>query len=141
MSQLYQLYILNKSGGLVYQREIAQMTKQPLGVNEHVRNGSLLYGIRNITATLCPTLRPGEYCQGLNVFECDGFRLHSFLTESGLTFILLADPKVSDADKFLTDIYVAYADYVAKNPFYEIDQPLRCVKFDAAVTGLVSGKH
>lgn len=31
-----------------------------------------------------------------------------------------------------------YADYVLKNPFYEIDMPIHCDRFDARLTRLVA---
>ena len=40
----------------------------------------------------------------------------------------------------LYSIYESYSDYVLKNPFYEIDQPIRCELFDEQLTSLVLPK-
>jgi hypothetical protein len=33
-------------------------------------------------------------------------------------------------DLALDTVYKLYADYVLKNPFYELEQPIQCEKFD-----------
>ena len=39
-------------------------------------------------------------------------------------------------DAVLREVYVLYSDYVLKNPFYEIDMPIQCEKFDEKVQKL-----
>ncbi len=36
-------------------------------------------------------------------------------------------------------VYNLYADYVLKNPFYELDMPIRCELFDLQLTSEVTG--
>jgi len=38
----------------------------------------------------------------------------------------------------LTRVYGLYADYVLKNPFYELDMPIRCELFDLQLTSEVT---
>jgi hypothetical protein len=37
----------------------------------------------------------------------------------------------------LRAIYALYADYVLKNPFYELDMPIKCDKFDERLDRLL----
>lgn len=37
----------------------------------------------------------------------------------------------------LKAIHALYADYVLKNPFYELDMPIKCDKFDERLTRLL----
>ena len=37
----------------------------------------------------------------------------------------------------LKEIYVLYADYALKNPFYELDMPIRCDLFSQGVDALI----
>ena len=37
-----------------------------------------------------------------------------------------------------TRVYSLYADYVLKNPFYELDMPIRCELFDLQLTSEVT---
>ena len=36
----------------------------------------------------------------------------------------------------LKEVYILYADYVLKNPFYELEMPIRCELFDQKVAKL-----
>ena len=36
----------------------------------------------------------------------------------------------SGASQVLKEVYVLYSDFVLKNPFYELDMPIHCDKFD-----------
>lgn len=44
-------------------------------------------------------------------------------------------------EQFLHNIYELYSDYVLKNPFYEIDQPIRCELFDDQLSQLLNPKR
>jgi Sybindin-like family len=48
-----------------------------------------------------------------------------FQTLTGSKFIVTATPGTTDLDKLLHEIYELYSDYVLKNPFYELDMPIR----------------
>ena len=48
----------------------------------------------------------------------------------GIKFFVTADSKAPQVDKFLQRVYELYSDYVLKNPFYEVDMPIRCELFD-----------
>jgi hypothetical protein len=44
---------------------------------------------------------------------------------------VIADVQQDDLEKFLSDVYILYADYCLKNPFYELEQPIHnnCERF------------
>jgi hypothetical protein len=44
--------------------------------------------------------------------------------------VVTATPGTTDLDKLLHDVYELYGDYVLKNPFYEMDMPIRCDLFN-----------
>ena len=54
----------------------------------------------------------------------------------GLKFFVLAKPGSTDLDQVLRNIYILYTDYVLKNPFYELDQPIRCSLFSQNIQSL-----
>ena len=41
----------------------------------------------------------------------------------------------------LRDVYILYSDYVLKNPFYELDMPIHCDKFDLKLAKLADDYH
>lgn len=64
--------------------------------------------------------------------------LQCLLTRTGTKIFVTARPGTRDLDAFLRRVYVAYADYVLKNPFYTLDQPIRVEKFDRAIEDIVT---
>ncbi len=49
---------------------------------------------------------------------------------AGVKFFVIATPDADDLDRVLRTVYELYADYVVKNPFYEIDMPIKCDLFE-----------
>ncbi|WLF77896.1 hypothetical protein PVL30_001619 [Lodderomyces elongisporus] len=79
---------------------------------------------------------------GLKSIETDIFNLYIFQTTSGLKFILITTPNLNDAGKkqtseLFSQLYVAYSDFVMKNPFYSLDMPIKCSLFDERVRSLL----
>lgn len=54
--------------------------------------------------------------------------------------MLTAEPGTPDMDQVLKEIYVLYADCALKDPFYEMDMPIRCELFTQAVDALIDRK-
>lgn len=67
---------------------------------------------------------------GIQVLEADGFKLHSYAAPTGTKFFLVASSGQQNCDTLLKYVYEMYADYVMKNPFYEVEMPIHCSKFD-----------
>ena len=55
----------------------------------------------------------------------------------GVKFYLVAEKNATQLDIMLRGIYELYSNYVLKNPFYEIDQPIRCELFDEELKALI----
>ncbi len=55
----------------------------------------------------------------------------------GVKFFVVADPDTEGLARVLQDIYVLYCDYVLKNPFYVIEMPIHCERFDVGLAQLV----
>ncbi|OXB62904.1 UNVERIFIED_CONTAM: hypothetical protein H355_010358 [Colinus virginianus] len=52
-----------------------------------------------------------------------------------MKFALVAEPSTAHAtvETALRRVYEAYSDYVLKNPFYDLDMPVRCQLFDREI--------
>ena len=68
----------------------------------------------------------------------DDFRLECFQSETGLKFYVTADRNQSGLSNTLRGIYTIYSDYVLKNPFYELDQPIKCELFEHTLKSYLS---
>jgi len=156
--QIHSLYIINKAGGLIYQKDFSPVPK--LSTNDYLRLASTFHSLHAITARgvhVLPALdrktaaaaaaaasapdalpRPPE---GMQSLEARDFRLQCFQTLTGIKFLLVASPNFSAAtlDKLLQGVYHTYADHVLKNPFYELEMPIRIETFDAHLLRLIQG--
>jgi trafficking protein particle complex subunit 4 len=66
----------------------------------------------------------------LEVMETENFRLQCFTTLTGTKFLLFTDTAQANVDVTIRRIYEMYCDYVMKNPFYQLEMPVRCDLFD-----------
>ena len=53
----------------------------------------------------------------------------------------MAEPNQTEIPKMIQKIYTLYNDYVLKNPFYELDQPIKSEKFDINLEKLLTSKN
>eukprot|EP01104_Vermistella_antarctica_P021263 TRINITY_DN9487_c0_g1_i1.p1 TRINITY_DN9487_c0_g1~~TRINITY_DN9487_c0_g1_i1.p1 ORF type:complete len:135 (+),score=18.19 TRINITY_DN9487_c0_g1_i1:190-594(+) len=130
--QVYSLYVINKAGGLVYQKNFGSDAPD-LSMNLLLRLGSTFHSLHAITAQLSPVAGSS----GIQVLETELYRVHCFQTATGIKFFLTAAKAALLLDQYLKTIYELYADYVLKNPFYEIEQPIRCELFDLQLERLL----
>ena len=86
--------------------------------------------VHAITTRLNPRPTPGLPSTGLELLESDRFRLQCLQTLTGTKFLLFTEPHQPNVDVILRRVYELYADYVMKNPFYQIDMPVKCEAFD-----------
>ncbi|TFK30203.1 TRAPP complex subunit Trs23 [Coprinopsis marcescibilis] len=129
---IFGLWIINKAGGLVYQRNFAEGLAQ-LTSNENLVLAGTLHGIHAITARLSP-MGPSS---GAQVIEGETFKMTIFLTATGTKFVLLTSLNETIAEILLQRIYEAYADAVMKNPFHTPEMPIRSDGFDTRVTAII----
>lgn len=163
---VFSLIIINKAGGLIYQREF-QPGLNKLSTNDYLVLAGTFHGVHAITRSLTPKLpsapttalatsgtstptpagpaaysypNPGLPPSGLEVLETDKFRLTCFQTLTGTKFLLFTDPLMTNVDAVIKKIYELFADYVLKNPFYQLEMPVRCEAFDRHLVGWLRGR-
>jgi len=139
---VYALIIINKAGGLIYQRDFAEGLNK-LSINDYLVLAGTFHGVHAITTRLHPlshlpslsnttTTRP-EAPSGIEVLETENFRLQCFQTLTGTKFLLFTEPQQPNVDGILRRLYELYSDYVMKNPFYAMEMPVRCEGFERGV--------
>mmetsp|Transcript_40328 Transcript_40328/g.114172 ORF Transcript_40328/g.114172 Transcript_40328/m.114172 type:complete len:138 (-) Transcript_40328:791-1204(-) len=132
MPAVYALYIVNKSGGLIYDKDFVPTAR--LDVNDKLRIASMWHSLHAIASQLSPI--PG--CTGIQVLEAETFNLHCYQTPTSTKFLVMVEPASPNVEKLLQTVYEYYADYVLKNPFYEVEMPIRCELFDTNVLSIVA---
>ncbi|KAI0269017.1 transport protein particle complex subunit [Russula aff. rugulosa BPL654] len=133
---IFGLWVINKAGGLVYQRNFADGLAQ-LTSNEYLVLAGTLHGIHAITSRLSPT----GASSGAQVIEAETFKMTILLTPTGTKFVLLTSLAEPSANTVLQKVYEAYADAVMKNPFHTPEMPIRSDGFDTRVTALIGTGH
>lgn len=131
MSTIYSLYIINKSGGLIYSKDFADAARVDL--NDTLRLASIWHSLHAIAAQLSPV--PG--CTGIELLEAETFDLHCFQSLTGTKFLLVVEPQTPYVSAFLQRVYELYSDYVLRNPFYEAEQVIKCELFDLNVESAI----
>ncbi|KAH6670679.1 Sybindin-like protein [Tricladium varicosporioides] len=128
---VYALIIINKAGGLVYQRDFAEGLNK-LSINDYLVLAGTFHGIHAISTRLHPVPPPPPTAQtrpdppsGIEVLETENFRLQCFSTLTGTKFLLFTEPQQQGIDRIMGRIYELYSDYVMKNPFYSLEMPIR----------------
>uniref|UniRef100_A0A0N4ZE51 Trafficking protein particle complex subunit n=1 Tax=Parastrongyloides trichosuri TaxID=131310 RepID=A0A0N4ZE51_PARTI len=101
-----------------------------LTANEKIILSSMFHSLYTIAAQVAPT--PKSY--GIECLETTQFKLHCFQSLTGVKFIaVVSDSFTQSVDGLLKKVYEIYADFALKDPFYAIDMPIRCEKFDEAL--------
>ncbi|MBA0858599.1 hypothetical protein Goshw_028583 [Gossypium schwendimanii] len=77
MAAIYSLYIINKSGGLIFYKDYG--SKGRMDTNDSLRVASLWHSMHAISQQLSPTTG----CSGIELLEADTFDLHCFQSLTG----------------------------------------------------------
>jgi trafficking protein particle complex subunit 4 len=147
---VYALLVINKAGGLIYNREFHPGLSK-LSSNDLLILAGTFHGVHAITKSLCPVpplpsssnslkADPTTFpvrATGLQVLESANFRLQCHQTPTGIKFLLFTEPQQPNIEMLMRRIYELYADFVMKNPFYTVEMPIRCEKFDRGLDSFV----
>lgn len=119
------LYILNKAGGLVYQRDFHPGLNK-LSTNDYLVIAGTFHSVHAMTTRVSPT----STSSGITSMETGKHSIYCFQTLTGTKFLLIADIGQYQPDAILAKVYQIYSDYAMKNPFYQTDMPIRSEQFD-----------
>lgn len=138
---VHALLIINKAGGLVYNRTFTPGL-QSLNSNDLLVLAGTFHGIHAISRSLNPVPPPNPPpgnrrppVTGIESLESGKFRLTCFQTPTGVKFLLFCSPEQPNTDVVVRRCYEIYADFVMKNAFYNLEMPIRVEKFDKALGG------
>ncbi|KAK4231048.1 putative trafficking protein particle complex subunit 4 [Podospora fimiseda] len=136
---IFSLIIINKAGGLIYNRSFHEGGLSKISTNDYLVLAGTFHGVHAITARLNPLptnnrlsssgTRP-DPPSGLEILESENFRMQCFTTLTGIKFLLFSDTTQTNVDTIIRRVYEMYTDYVMKNPFYQLEMPVRCDLFE-----------
>ncbi|KAI9308378.1 Sybindin-like protein [Cunninghamella echinulata] len=129
---IYSLYIVNKAGGLVYQKDFTENLAK-LSSNDYLVLAGTFHGVHAITSKISPIYNSS----GIEMLEADNFKLYCFQTLTGTKFLLITAPQQNNVDPYMKAIYDIYSDFVMKNPFHTPEMPIRSEQFDQSLLKLI----
>ncbi|KAK9903655.1 hypothetical protein M0R45_001077 [Rubus argutus] len=135
MAAIYNLYIINKSGGLIFYKDYGSAGRTD--TNDSLRVASLWHSMYAISQQLSPV----SGCSGIELLQAHTFDLHCFQSRTGTEFFIVSEPGTQHMEGLLKHIYELYTDFVLKNPFYEMEMPIRCELFDINLTREIQKDH
>eukprot|EP00760_Papus_ankaliazontas_P002548 PhM_4_TR11098/c0_g1_i1/m.42844/K20303/TRAPPC4, TRS23; trafficking protein particle complex subunit 4 len=149
-SRIYFIWLINKSGTLMYSRDFAPIgitssttttstgssptTAAPISENQRITLASIIHGLLELSKGMSPVHGSGP----MEIMDCTDFTLHVHSTLTELKFVVCTHTSVSRAETLMLDLYKAYVDYVLKNPFYSLDQTVRMPMFSTEVDRIVA---
>lgn len=68
------------------------------------------------------------------------FELHCYQTLTGTKFLLFCEVGQPNAEGILRRCYECYADYVMKNPFYQLEMPIRVEAFERVLAAWIRSR-
>ncbi|PLW13066.1 hypothetical protein PCANC_04490 [Puccinia coronata f. sp. avenae] len=122
----FSLWIINKAGGLIYQKTYAEGLLPQLTSNDYLVLAGTFHGIHAITSKLSPVYPSGG---GVESVDAETFKMSCFQTLTGTKFVVFTSPSHPSPSRLLSRIYTVYADLL-KDPFYTIENPIRNESFD-----------
>lgn len=129
---IHTILVLNRSGGLVYYKDF--VPHPTLKQNGWLRVSGIFHGMSEVVKQLSPFPKKND---GIVSIEDDTFRMNCYQTLTGLKFIVTASPTAKNLDRVLKDVYQLYCDFVMKDPFHKMEQPIKSDKFVTALDNLV----
>ncbi|KAI5453763.1 hypothetical protein NCC49_005576 [Naganishia albida] len=130
---VYGVWIINKAGGLIFQRNYGAGIAQ-LSSNEYLVMAGTLHGVHAITSRIAPVPKSS----GAQIIESESFKMTIHMTLTGIKFVLISSVDMANAESILQKIYEAYADAVMKNPFYTLEMPINASGFDARMNAIIA---
>lgn len=123
------------SSGMTANRDSAQ----PLRSNVNSKTAG---GPTSATAagqSRAPDEIPQPAASGIESLQTGRFLLSCYQTPTGVKFLLFSEPAEEriKVDSLLRRCYELYVDYALRNPFYSLEMPIRCEKFERAIQGWV----
>ena len=87
------------------------------------------------------TPEPTLPTSGIEVLESSFFRLTVLQTLTGVKFLLFTSPSMEGTDTLMRGVYERYADYVCKNPFWQVEMPIRVEAWERSLNAWLGGRR
>ncbi|RVD92590.1 transport particle complex subunit [Tubulinosema ratisbonensis] len=112
---ILQFFIINKSGGLIYKYERSSSTQ----INKLLVLSSTIHSLCTMFEKIYPCEKKIDSKQ---MIRLDGRTITFYKTGTEVSFVFVS---TESCYKIIKIVYKMYCDFVSKDPFYEIDMPIK----------------
>ncbi|KAH0554518.1 trafficking protein particle complex subunit 1 [Cotesia glomerata] len=132
---IHNLYIFSKNGVLLYYNEWNRLNKSGITKEEEAK---LMYGMLFSIKSFVNKISPLDPKEGFLYYKTSKYSLHYLETPSGLNFVLNTDTASQNVRELLQQLYrQVYVEYVVKNPFCKLNEPIQSELFKSKVDELM----
>lgn len=97
-----------------------------MSTNDYLVLAGTFHSVHAISSRVSPV----SSSSGISVVETAKSAIHCYQTLTGMKFLLITDLRQFGPELVISQVYQLFSDYVMKNPFYQLDMPIRCEQFD-----------
>ncbi|XP_052860712.1 trafficking protein particle complex subunit 1-like [Anopheles cruzii] len=131
---IYNLYIYDKLGTLLYYREWNRSKQSGISMDEEAK---LVYGMLFSIKSFVSRASPWDPKEGFQWYKTNKYTLHYLEIPSGVRFLLNTDNSSTGVREFLQTIYAKlWVEYVVRNPLWKIGTPVTSGLFETKLNEL-----
>lgn len=134
---IYALYVLNRHGGVIFQKSLVCCNDEVDSLNAMLQQGSTFFILSKMAQQVSPVNGSG----GIESIEFGDCVIECLTTQTGLQFICVADQSHQRVRELLASVYELYVNYVSKNPFSLPDQPIKADKWELHLDDLMQAQN
>ncbi|XP_055688494.1 trafficking protein particle complex subunit 1 [Lutzomyia longipalpis] len=126
---IYNFYIFDKQGNLLYYQEWTRLKQSGITCEEEAK---LMYGMIYSMKSFVNKISPTDIRDGYIHYKTNKNALHILETSSGLKFVMNTDTASTGVKEFMNQFYLKiWLEYVVKNPFCLPEKPITSELFKA----------
>ena len=133
---IYGFYLYNRTGLCLYHLELVKY-KGLTSPEEHKR---FLFGVLRTFRNFAHFVSHEPKDNIVRVVTTSSFRLHVYMTATGLRFAILSSLETPRLDQTLSYLYQLFVEYVQKNPLYAVATAIECDRYHKEVKRHLTGE-
>lgn len=133
---IYGFYLYSRTGLCLYSLELMKFK----GVSSGEEHKRFLFGVLRTLRNFAHFVSHDPKDNIVRLITTSSFRLHVFMTATGLRFAILSSLETPRLDQTLSYLYQLFVEYVQKNPLYTVGTVIQCDRYHKEVKRHLTGE-